>query len=315
MKDKLISIIIPAYNAEKYIERCLKSVINQTYKTLEILVIDDGSSDGTGKICDEFAKRDSRLIIIHKENEGVSKARNDGLKVATGEYVLFVDSDDWLENDMCELMLKKAQNDNLDIVVCEYKNYYENSKEFECISLKNYENLSFLDVISDEKTQYGGFPWNKLIKKSIIEFKFNESVHFYENLLFFLMNSQKQIKYGVVHNKLYNYCINDTSAVHSKKYSIKRLTILDAMNLVIPMVSQKLIDNYKYVYLNSYYNNYYGMKMQKLNKDVLKKYVKNISVYYKDLMNSQNISTGKKIKILIIHRFGFIYELFIRCRR
>ena len=95
-KEK-ISVIIPVYNVEKYLKRCLDSVINQTYKNLEIILVDDGSTDNSGKICDEYAKNDKRIIVIHKENGGVSVARNIGLDICTGDYVNFIDSDDWID--------------------------------------------------------------------------------------------------------------------------------------------------------------------------------------------------------------------------
>ena len=98
----LISIIIPVYNVEKYLERCVKSVINQTYKNLEIILVDDGAKDNSGKMCDELSKLDSRIKVIHKENGGLSDARNFGLKIATGDYIGFVDSDDYIADDMYE---------------------------------------------------------------------------------------------------------------------------------------------------------------------------------------------------------------------
>ncbi|HJA50079.1 MAG TPA: glycosyltransferase, partial [Candidatus Fusicatenibacter intestinipullorum] len=91
-----ISVIIPVYNVEKYLKRCLDSVINQTYKNLEIILIDDGSTDNSGKICDEYAQKDERIIVIHKENGGVSSARNKGLDICIGDYISFIDSDDWI---------------------------------------------------------------------------------------------------------------------------------------------------------------------------------------------------------------------------
>ena len=102
--NKLISIIIPVYNVEKYLEDCLNSVVNQTYKNLEIILIDDGSTDNSGKICDLYAKKDNRIVVIHKENAGVSSARNVGLKIAKGLYIGFVDPDDYIAEDMYEIL-------------------------------------------------------------------------------------------------------------------------------------------------------------------------------------------------------------------
>ena len=105
-----ISVVIPIYNVEKYIERCIDSVLNQTYMNLEIILVDDGSPDRCGEICDNYAQIDKRIRVIHKENGGLSSARNAGLRIATGDYISFVDSDDWIEPHMYETLLKNAIN-------------------------------------------------------------------------------------------------------------------------------------------------------------------------------------------------------------
>lgn len=114
-----ISVIIPAYNVENYIEECLRSVINQTYKELEIIVVDDGSTDSTGKICDMLSKEDSRISVIHKENAGVGFARNDGIERASGEYICFLDSDDFLPIDALEIMISSLNRNNADMFIGE----------------------------------------------------------------------------------------------------------------------------------------------------------------------------------------------------
>lgn len=113
-----ISIIVPIYNVEKYISKCIDSIINQTYRDLEIILVDDGSPDKCGIICDKYASFDKRIIVIHKQNGGLSSARNAGLDVATGSYVGFVDSDDWIESTMYEEMISMFDNDGVDLVEC-----------------------------------------------------------------------------------------------------------------------------------------------------------------------------------------------------
>ena len=112
-----ISVIIPVYNVEPYLRQCLDSVVNQTYKNLEIIIIDDGSPDNCGAICDEYAAKDKRIQVIHKENCGLSAARNDGLARATGEWIAFVDSDDWCELDLYEKAIACAEKTDPDIVL------------------------------------------------------------------------------------------------------------------------------------------------------------------------------------------------------
>ena len=109
MKE-LISIIVPIYNVEKYIHKCIESIINQTYKNLEIILVDDGSPDNCGNICEEYAKNDSRIKVIHKENNGLSSARNAGLEICKGDYIGFVDSDDYIELNMYEVLINALKN-------------------------------------------------------------------------------------------------------------------------------------------------------------------------------------------------------------
>ena len=118
----LVSVIVPIYKVEKYLNKCVDSIINQSYKNLEIILVDDGSPDKCGEICDKYAEKDSRVKVIHKENGGLSDARNAGIDIAKGDYLLFVDSDDWITSNICEVLIKNA-NDNLsDIIAC---NQYE----------------------------------------------------------------------------------------------------------------------------------------------------------------------------------------------
>ena len=116
MDEKLVSVIIPAYHIEDYIGRCLDSIISQTYKNLELIVVDDGSRDRTGEILDDYVKKDPRMKVVHKKNGGLASARNAGLTIAKGEYIVFVDSDDWIELNMLEELLEKANNGNYDFI-------------------------------------------------------------------------------------------------------------------------------------------------------------------------------------------------------
>lgn len=300
MEKEKISIIIPIYNAEKYIKRCIDSVINQTYKNLQIILVDDGSKDNSAIICDEYAKQDERITVIHKINEGVSKARNTGINEISGDYVLFVDADDWLEDTMCEKLIAKAKENDSDIVVCEYNNYYENDDKLEHVKLKDFRDKGFNSIITDDSNKYGGFPWNKLIKKEILLHKFNEKVHYYENLLFFLENTSEHTKYAVVHECLYNYCINDNSAVHSKKYSLKRITALDALELVISLVPEQNRDYQKYYYCLAYYDNENAIKDNKIKGVDLEKYKAVRNVFFKDIIKSKWLSKKDKIKLILV---------------
>ena len=116
-----VSVIVPVYKVEQYLKRCIESLINQTYKNIEIILVEDGSPDSSGKICDEFAAVDSRVVAVHQENKGVSAARNHGLQVMSGRWVCFCDGDDWYDSDFVEKMVKTAEENSADYIICEYK--------------------------------------------------------------------------------------------------------------------------------------------------------------------------------------------------
>lgn len=123
-KEPLVSVIVPVYNVEKYLSCCLDSIILQTYKNLEIIVVDDGSTDDSGDICDEYAKKDKRIEVIHKKNGGLSDARNAGLNVAKGEYITLIDSDDWVDNDYVEQQVVAIMESGADIIITSHKVHY-----------------------------------------------------------------------------------------------------------------------------------------------------------------------------------------------
>lgn len=306
MKNK-ISIITPAYNAEKYIKRCVESVLSQTYENIEHIVVDDGSSDNTLSILNEMSKSDERLKVIHKENEGVSIARNVAIEHSNGDFIIFADADDWMEKDMCENMLSSALENDSDIVICEYYNYYESSDKKDRIKLEKIEGSSFPDLISDDSNRYGGFPWNKMIKANMIKHNFDNNIHFYENLLFFLENFDRTTKYSVVFQPLYNYCINDNSAVHSKKYNPKKLTSLIALERVIPLMNNKNKINYMFTYVNSFYSIYFDMFNAHVDTSALKKSKTKMHDYFKVLKNNKHLSNKSKIKLYIMRYFTIVF--------
>ena len=132
----LISVIVPIYKVEAYLKKCIKSIQNQTYSNLEIILVDDGSPDGCGAICDRYAKEDTRIRVIHKENGGLSDARNKGLDIATGEYILFVDSDDYIHPQMVEILLQHLEVVDADMAVCGFKTVEENEEViFDCFDI------------------------------------------------------------------------------------------------------------------------------------------------------------------------------------
>lgn len=160
----MISVIIPVYNVEPYLRKCLDSIVHQTYRDLEILIIDDGSTDGSGKICDEYAEIDERAKVFHTENKGLSCARNLGLDNATGDWIGFVDSDDWIEPDMYEMLLIRAEEKGADVVECgvftEYPKKTEERKRY------NREISGMVAVQMLLRNELSNDAWSKLWRRS-----------------------------------------------------------------------------------------------------------------------------------------------------
>ena len=177
-KNPLVSIIIPVFNAEKYLKKCIESVINQTYQNIEVILIDDGSTDNSPLIYREYARKDNRLKINRQKNLGVSAARNNGIRMATGEYIIFIDADDWIEVNMIELMCDKLKkNKEIDICICGYKEFYEEKNESIKISLKNkISDKNFVDLILNGNNLIKGYLFNKMFRKIKIKKFFNENI-------------------------------------------------------------------------------------------------------------------------------------------
>ncbi len=168
--NPLISIVVPVYNVEKYLKKCIQSIINQTYKNLEIILVDDGSSDNSGKICDEFAQKDSRIKVIHKINGGQADARNKALDIMNGEWVSFVDSDDFIHSSHVENLYLQAVRNNSDICVCGFKIVDENYKIIKSIKINFSDslngNLAFKYSLN---SKIDPSLWNKIFKSSLFK--------------------------------------------------------------------------------------------------------------------------------------------------
>lgn len=176
----MISVIVPIYNVAPYLRQCVDSILKQTYSDLEVLLVDDGSPDECGKICDEYTKSDHRVRVFHTENRGLSAARNVGIENAKGEYLGFVDSDDWIEPDMYEILLKSIQNTNAGISICGYLYESENTQK-ECACGKNlYSGIDLQLALFEGKINSN--VWNKLYRRELFqEIRFPEGMN-YEDL-------------------------------------------------------------------------------------------------------------------------------------
>ena len=217
MNNPLISIIIPIYNAELFIRKCLESISTQTYSNIEIVLVDDGSTDRCGEICDEYANKNSRFIVIHKQNEGVSKARIDGVEKSKGEYISFVDADDYLTKDYIKSLVESTTKYDADISICQYYDVRKEDlrqlkrKDIGCFNREQIESLLKENVLYDKECGFSGLPlflWGKLYKRNIIlsaldkgvGFKYGEDMIINFDILF---NHAKTI--SVIPDCLYYY--------------------------------------------------------------------------------------------------------------
>lgn len=168
----MISVIVPIYNVEKYLDRCITSIISQTYKDLEIILVDDGSTDTSGEICDRYASEDSRIVVIHKQNGGLSDARNAGLVRATGDYIGYVDGDDWIEPDMYELMVTNCMSAGADVAACRYKEVYPDrcvDGSTDMIKTLSKEETLEIYLCGDAQVKIYNSVWSKLFKKELVK--------------------------------------------------------------------------------------------------------------------------------------------------
>jgi glycosyltransferase involved in cell wall biosynthesis len=235
-----ISVIIPVYKAEKYLRRCIDSVINQTYKNLEIVLVDDGSPDKCGLICDEYAQNDNRITVIHKENEGVSKARNSGIKVVSGDYIYFLDSDDFIELNTISILHRHAIETNADIIIGNYKAINQNNEIKPCnpfnrksFTKRDYKNTSEKFKYFFGKS-YGRNVWNRFYKTSYLkslDIVFEEdNLNYAEDFLFNLKVFIHSPSVVLVNEYTYYYFQNDNSITNSYKRDLteKYLTLLNS---------------------------------------------------------------------------------------
>ncbi|MGN1123078.1 MAG: glycosyltransferase family 2 protein [Eubacterium sp.] len=220
---KTVSVIVPVYKVEQYLNRCIESLVNQTYKNLEIILVDDGSPDNCPQMCDEWAKKDSRIIVIHQENSGVAVARNKALDICTGDYIGFVDSDDFADADMFEILVGNLEENDADISRCTYKKIIDNSENAEYI--KNDKTVSvksgieyLIDMFNDNTLNSPC--WNKLYTKKIIgDTRFLKGYKIGEDNYFNYQVIKKAEKVVLVNQSLYNYLYRPNSITSANNAS------------------------------------------------------------------------------------------------
>lgn len=308
---KKVSIIIPIYNTEKYLEKCLNSLCDQTYKNLEIICIDDGSTDASGKIADAFAQNDTRIIVKHQKNQGESAARNSGLQLASGEYIGFMDCDDWIEPDMYENLVRAIEKENADIAIGGW--YKETATE--SIRIKNEKKVENNVFLGEKLLEYlyerdsyreFAYMWDKLYKRKLLYDEDGELILFDTQLrlggdVLFLGRVSLNAKKAVYIDKaFYHYLQREESGCHSKNID-RRLDWLKAYIILIDIferkdVEEKIIDLLKR-FLVYHSANVAQMAYEQKNKDALH-YCKKIIVQYQQQYERLNTDKAERIEWL-----------------
>lgn len=266
--NPLISVIVPVYNAEKYLHRCVGSILAQTYTNLEIILVDDGSPDRCGEICDEYAAKDDRIRVIHQENGGLSAARNAGLDICTGEYIAFVDSDDYIRPEMYETMLYALQKYQVDLCVCQWKYEYTNGRQVGDLSKVN-SNL-FGTMTSLELAKYlfrGAYEngvvvaaWNKLYNRDLFQTlrfsgRYQEDDALHTKLL------SREFPVFVIKEQLYIY-VENPGSLTNQAFRPDSIRILDIMVERIKLYSRDpfIVREAMRTYCNLYIEYYFKAK-------------------------------------------------------
>jgi len=285
----LISVIIPIYKVEQYLRKCVDSVLLQTYANLEIILVDDGSPDNCGKICDEYAEKDSRIKVIHKANGGVSAARNAGLDIAKGDYIGFVDSDDWIEPNMYEHLLNDLFHSGCDISMCDF---FVHRKKKSILRMPGDKKIMDANEIVKSSFSYQMLynPFKLYNKEIFANIRYPEDITNGEDFLTFFLVIDKSQNMSFVRLPLYHYVFRENSITHSNFSESKYISFIKVYKVVFELpIVQPYLNLLKTYYVNSAWNllssmnGYYGEK-NSIYADKLvdiirfnKNYIQNIS--------------------------------------
>ena len=252
--SKIISIIVPIYKVEKYLDRCINSILNQTFKDFELILVDDGSPDRCGDICEEYAKKDKRIKVIHKENGGLSDARNAGLDIATGKFIGFIDSDDFIHKDMYMVLYDAIIKSKSDISQCKFK-YFSKEDELNKNIINDgkyeiYNNINAIEEIIDNKNLNTNV-WNKLYKRELFnDIRFPKGkIHEDEFVTYKVFYRAKTVSY--VNKELYYYFSNDTGIMKNLNINSKFdwIEAIEERNEFLLSIKEKSLFNKSNSYL------------------------------------------------------------------
>lgn len=304
--EPLVSIIVPIYKIEKYLRQCIDSLVAQTYRNIEIILVDDGSPDNCGKICDEYAGKDSRIKVIHKKNEGLSVARNTGIDIAKGDYLMFVDSDDWVEPPFCERALQTAILQGVDCVAVGVNVINESGPIIKYdTALPGF--LSIEETISrliDGRSPFN-VVWNKIFKRSLFKtIRFPRGIIYEDQAVMYLLLHQSNGVY-VIGDKLYNYR--------------RRVDSLSGDNYSPQMIRCRFeVWSQRLMFLESYYPGFYNRQLIRLaitlarglcllkGDETTKRRIEGFLENKKGLIKSQSLDRVTSFLLTLYYQGGFM---------
>lgn len=303
--NELISIIVPVYNVEQYLEKCVDSIINQTYKNLEIILVDDGATDSSGKLCDELAKIDNRIKVYHKENGGLSDARNYGVERATGDYIGFVDSDDCIDSEMYEKLYEAIRKENVDVAECNLKIIYPDREEL--FTEQNYYNVCTKQEYLEEYLKIEkifGSACVRLIKSDIAKkLKFPVG-KLYEDTYYAYDLIEKVDRYVIMNNSYYNYLMRENSITNAK-FNPRIFDLIE----IVEKFHKTTYENYPDLKEAADCRKMYAY-FSVLNSILLEDEFKNNSYYpkiinyfkgnYKTILKNKYINRNRKLSVILI---------------
>lgn len=305
----MISIIIPVYNVSKYLDKCLQSVVAQTYSNIQIILVNDGSTDNSGEICDKWRKKDNRIEVIHKKNGGLSNARNVGIERAQGKYLMFVDSDDIISNDLCELLYNLLLENDADLAICNtYHIFDSNNFTFE---IANKAEMVYCfnksEAICNLWYQKSFLPsaWGKLYKKELFEqIRFTEGIIFEDidimHEIFYLCN---KIVYTDV--KAYGY-VHHENSITTKKYTQKDNVILDICEKIMKFATSKNVQIQqaaKSYYVTGALRVYLNAPDTDEYQEVIYKAKNILNLYGKEVLRDKNIRKKNRYALYLYFYF------------
>lgn len=321
MPDKLVSIIVPVYNVEDYLARSVDSVLSQTYNNLEIILVDDGSTDMSGAMCDSFAEQDNRIRVIHKKNGGLSDARNAGIEIAAGDYIGYVDSDDWIEPDMFELMVTNCEKYGAEVAACRYSRVYGdytvNESTDLILHMTRDEALETYICENVERPIYNSV-WSKLFKRELVkDYRFpvgkkSEDI-MYTTKAFCNMNSCVYID-----KALYNYVCDREGSIMAVKNGQHMLDdelpfFREGVDYIRDHVSEELADKAFYHYckrIMTYYMDFMREPDGKVYAEELVKLLKGEKTLIRKVYSESFVkSADRKRMKLILRNSGLYYHV------